>query len=99
MHACVNNVGRSVTEHPEFPETAPLRRPMWTKSETKIRGCLTFIFTDCQNFASVLIQLKQDWLRRVATIPIALVVESGAEISGERTGQTRLPIVNCGRFS
>jgi hypothetical protein len=43
--------------------------------------------------------LQLDWLRRVATIPIALVVESGAEISGERTGQTRLPIVNCGRLS
>jgi len=43
--------------------------------------------------------LQQDWLRRVATIPVALAATAGAEISGERTGQTRPPIVNCDPFS
>jgi hypothetical protein len=37
--------------------------------------------------------------RRTATIPIALVAGSGAEICGERSRRTRLPSVNRGRFS
>ena len=38
-------------------------------------------------------------LRRTATIPFALVAGAGAHICGERTGRTRLPIVNHRRFS